>query len=127
MGIAVNIQPARIVHFTPNGQDDGTYFQCRFSGFVIITDGFGKTDLLTKPATDAQVSIDGIGKGYGLSILDGSGILQVKPAVVFIYTSYGAGLTALPAPRTFFRINITRIIPQGCKKMSGLSFKGFNL
>ena len=105
-GIAVSIQPARIKRSITKGQDHCSCFQLRPSWFIIILDCFGQTDLFTQPAADAQVPINGIGQGYGLSVLDVNGSPEIKTAVEFIPDGYRAGLGAHPAAGTFSSINV---------------------
>ncbi len=109
--IAVRIKIARIIDLVTHGQDHCADFYLRFFGLIIISNCFGQTDLFAKPATDAQIPIDGIGERYGLGVSDGSGCPQIETAVIFIYTVYGTGLTALTAPGAHIRVNIARIVP----------------
>jgi hypothetical protein len=93
---------------------------------IIIAHGFSQAHLFTESATDAQVSIDGIGKGYGLRIKNGCGGPLIKTAVVFIYTVYWARLAALTATGAYIRINVTGVVPQYRTETTGRTFQGFD-
>jgi hypothetical protein len=62
-----------------------------------------------------------------LGIFDGRGGSDIQTTVEFIYTMYRTDLAALPATRTYIRVNISRMINERGLKMSRFTIKGFNL